>query len=245
MKDKKKIIVLFAYLTILFSLTYFLNDNRKVSFIESNIKNYLIDIYSVFPKVFAKSENINITKYLNDDLNKEINELKDLLELNHTLNEFNYVNATVISRNVDYWLDTITIDKGSKSGIKVNDSVVTKNGLIGKVITVNKDNSIVSLLTNRNNYYVSVSINDDNGLLSGYDEKKNLMLVKGIDKNSEIKIDDIVVTNGLGGIFPSGIYVGKVKKIEKDNYDLSKIVYIDIKDNFKNINYVMVLGRNK
>ena len=71
------------------------------------------------------------------------------------------------------------------------------------------------------------------------------MLVKGIDKNSEIKIDDIVVTNGLGGIFPSGIYVGKVKKIEKDNYDLSKIVYIDIKDNFKNINYVMVLGRNK
>ena len=245
MKDKKKIIVLFAYLTILFSLTYFLNDNRKVSFIESNIKNYLIDIYSIFPKVFAKSENINITKYLNDDLNKEINELKDLLELNHTLNEFNYVNATVISRNVDYWLDTITIDKGSKSGIKVNDSVVTKNGLIGKVITVNKDNSIVSLLTNRNNYYVSVSINDDNGLLSGYDEKKNLMLVKGIDKNSEIKIDDIVVTNGLGGIFPSGIYVGKVKKIEKDNYDLSKIVYIDIKDNFKNINYVMVLGRNK
>ncbi len=245
MKNNKIVIGLFAFLVVFSSLTYFLNVNRKVFKIESFIRNYLIEAYSFLPKVLAKEQHIKLEKYLNESLKKENQDLKELLELNRTLSEFQYVNATVLYRNVNYWLDTITIDKGSKDGIAINDSVVTKDGLIGKIVTVNDKNSIVSLLTTNDNYYVSVRVNDYNGLLYEYDKKENAIKVKGIDKKGKIEVGDEVVTNGLGGIFPSGLYIGKVKKIENDTYDLSKIVYVDTKQNFNNINYVMVVGAKK
>lgn len=245
MKNNKVLIGIFVFLVMFSSLTYFLNNNRKILMIESLIRNYLIEAYSILPKAFAKEETIQLDSYLNDSLKKENEELKRLLELNHTLSEFYYVNATVLYRNVNYWLDTITIDKGKEDGIKVNDSVVTKNGLIGKIITVNQNNSIVSLLTTTDSYYVSVSIKEYNGLVYEYSKEEKALKVKGIDKKGTIEIGDEVVTNGLGGLFPSGLYVGKVKKVENDTYDLSKIVYVDIEENFNAIDYVMVVGSKK
>lgn len=245
MKNNRVLIGIFVFLVLFSSLTYFLNDNRKVLKVESLLRNYLIEAYSILPKAFAKEENIKLDTYLNDSLKKENEELKELLELNHTLSTFYYVNATVLYRNVNYWLDTITIDKGEEDGVKVNDSVVTKNGLIGKVITVNQDNSIIRLLTTKDSYYVSVRVKEYNGLVYEYDQKEKALKVKGIDKKGKIEIGDEVVTNGLGGLFPSGLYVGKVKKVENDTYDLSKIVYVDIEENFNAIDYVMVVGSKK
>ena len=245
MKDNKIVMSIFAFLVVFSSLTYFLNPNRKIMKLESWIRNYAIEAYSLLPKVFAKEENIKLEEYLNSSLEEDNQQLKELLELNRTLSDFEYVNATVLYRNVSYWLDTITIDKGEQDGVRVNDSVVTKNGLIGKVVTVNKDNSVVSLLTTDDSYYVSVSVNGSNGLLYTYDKKEQALKVKGIDKKEEIKEGDAVLTNGLGGLFPKGLYIGKVKKIENDTYDLSKVVYVDVEQNFNDIAYVMVVGAHK
>lgn len=245
MKDNKIVMSIFAFLVVFSSLTYFLNPNRKIMKLESWVRNYAIEAYSLLPKVFAKEENIKLEEYLNSSLEEDNQQLKELLELNRTLSDFEYVNATVLYRNVSYWLDTITIDKGEQDGVGVNDSVVTKNGLIGKVVTVNKDNSVVSLLTTDDSYYVSVSVNGSNGLLYTYDKKEQALKVKGIDKKEEIKEGDAVLTNGLGGLFPKGLYIGKVKKIENDTYDLSKVVYVDVEQNFNDIAYVMVVGAHK
>lgn len=245
MKDNKIVMSIFAFLVVFSSLTYFLNPNRKIMKLESWVRNYAIEAYSLLPKVFAKEENIKLEEYLNSSLEEDNQQLKELLELNRTLSDFEYVNATVLYRNVSYWLDTITIDKGKQDGVRVNDSVVTKNGLIGKVVTVNKDNSVVSLLTTDDSYYVSVSVNGSNGLLYTYDKKEQALKVKGIDKKEEIKEGDAVLTNGLGGLFPKGLYIGKVKKIENDTYDLSKVVYVDVEQNFNDIAYVMVVGARK
>lgn len=245
MKDNKIVMSIFAFLVVFSSLTYFLNPNRKIMKLESWVRNYAIEAYSLLPKVFAKEENIKLEEYLNSSLEEDNQQLKELLDLNRTLSDFEYVNATVLYRNVSYWLDTITIDKGEQDGVRVNDSVVTKNGLIGKVVTVNKDNSVVSLLTTDDSYYVSVSVNGSNGLLYTYDKKEQALKVKGIDKKEEIKEGDAVLTNGLGGLFPKGLYIGKVKKIENDTYDLSKVVYVDVEQNFNDIAYVMVVGARK
>lgn len=245
MKDNKIVMSIFAFLVVFSSLTYFLNPNRKIMKLESWVRNYAIEAYSLLPKVFAKEENIKLEEYLNSSLEEDNQQLKELLELNRTLSDFEYVNATVLYRNVSYWLDTITIDKGEQDGVGVNDGVVTKNGLIGKVVTVNKDNSVVSLLTTDDSYYVSVSVNGSNGLLYTYDKKEQALKVKGIDKKEEIKEGDAVLTNGLGGLFPKGLYIGKVKKIENDTYDLSKVVYVDVEQNFNDIAYVMVVGAHK
>ena len=193
-----------------------------------------------------QTESYTIQKNVNSSLEKEIKELKETLELNKTLTEYEPINATVLSRNKSYWFNTITIDKGKKSGIKNNMAVITKNGLIGKITKVSNYSSEVKLITSDDiKFKVSVSIKtneDDNyAILNGYDKKTGLIKVSGVDKTTNINIDDTVVTSGLGEMFPSGIYIGQVKDIKNDKYNLSKTIYVKTSQDFNDIHYVTVL----
>ena len=199
-----------------------------------------------------KDKNINqdesylIQKNINDSLEKEIKELKDLLELNKTLTEYTPINATILSRNKSYWYNTLTIDKGKKDGIKKDMAVITSKGLIGKISSVSNNSSEIKLITSDDiNFKVSITIKtndiDNFAILNGYDKKTNLIKATGIDKTTNISIGDRVLTSGLGEKFPGGIYIGTVEKIESDKYNLSKTVYIKTYQNFNDIHYVTVL----
>ena len=67
--------------------------------------------------------------------------------------------------------------------------------------------------------------------------------MEGIADNTEIKEGDMVLTTGMGDIFPSGILVGKVSKITKDNFDLARTVEVKSDVNFDDIRYVTILKR--
>ena len=252
-KDKKKntirIIIISVILLILLSVSLLVpHDN---TFIKDGV--ILIEKVLMYPftslnkeKGQTQTESYTIQKNINSSLEKEIEELKKELELNKTLTEYEVENATVLSRNKSYWFNTMTIDKGKKAGIKKNMAVITKDGLIGKISKVSNYSSEIKLITsNDTNFKVSVSIKtndeDNYAILNGYDKKTGLIKLSGIDKTTNINIDDSVLTSGLGEMFPSGIYVGQVKKIENDKYNLSKIVYIQTGQDFNNIHYVTVL----
>lgn len=252
-KDKKKniirIIIISVVLLILLSVSLLVQHDN--TFIKDGA--ILIEKTLMYPftslnkeKEQTQTESYTIQKNINSSLEKEIEELKKQLELNKTLTEYDVVNATVLSRNKSYWFNTMTIDKGKKSGIKKNMAVITKDGLVGKITKVSNYSSEIKLITsNDTNFKVSVSIKtndeDNYAILSGYDKKTGLIKLSGIDKTTNINIDDSVLTSGLGEMFPSGIYVGQVKKIENDKYNLSKIVYIQTGQDFNNIHYVTVL----
>ncbi len=253
-KDKKKsIISLFIILIVLLALLSgsLLITRNKNTFLKDGV--ILIEKIFMYPftalnkeKNETQTESYTIQKNVNESLEKEIQELKEELELNKTLTEYEPINATVLSRNKSYWFNTITIDKGSKSGIKNNMAVITKNGLIGKITKVSNYSSEVKLITSDDvKFKVSVSIKtneDDNyAILNGYDKKTGLIKISGIDKTTNINVDDSVLTSGLGEMFPSGIYVGQVKEIKNDKYNLSKIVYIKTNQDFNDIHYVTVL----
>lgn len=193
-----------------------------------------------------QSESYLIQKNVNTSLETEIQELKDMLELNRTLTEYTPINATILSRNKNYWFNQIMIDKGSKDGIKKDMAVVTKNGLVGKISRVYPHSSEIKLITSDDtNYKVSVTIKTGNGdsyaILNGYDSETECVMVVGVDKMSSVKVGDTIVTSGLGGMFPGGIYVGVVRDIKSDKYDLSKTLYINTFQDFNNIHYVTVL----
>lgn len=197
-----------------------------------------------------QSESYLIQKNVNESLEKEIEELKKALELNKTLTEYDIVNATILSRNRSYWFNNITIDKGKKEGIKEGMAVITKNGLIGKISKTSNHSSEIKLITSDDvNYKVSVAIktndSDNYAILNGYDKKTGLLKVTGVDKTTNVAKDDQVVTSGLGGLFPGGIYVGTVEKIESDKYNLSKTLYIKTAQDFNNVHYVTVLKEKK
>ena len=250
---KNKLLIFFIGILIIILTFVSVNSNRTITKLESFIKDVLIKTNKIITLPLIKQNNETnqdesylIQKNLNESLELEIKELKELLELNTTLTEYEVENATILSRNKSYWFNTLSIDKGEKDGIKKDMAVITSNGLIGKISKVYGSSSEIKLITSNDiNYKVSVSIkinNHDNyAILNGYDQENNLLKVTGVSKTTEAKKGDIVVTSGLGQLFPSGIYVGQVEKVSNDKYDLSKTVYIKTKQDFNNIRYVSIL----
>lgn len=257
-KNKKVVVVLLSIVFVFVLLFFSLKLGRHMGVIEGGLKDFsiLIEKIVMYPftelnsdKDVDQSKSYLIQKNVNSSMANEIEELKDALDLNRTLTEYKPINTTVLSRNKSYWFNTITVDKGSSSGIKVDMAVVTKNGFVGKVSKVSKYSSEVKLITSADvNYKVSVSITTNDGdtyaILSGYNKKTNTVKVTGVDKSSDVQKGDVVLTSGLGGLFPRGIYIGTVESIVRDKYDLSKTLYIKTSQDFNNIHYVTILKEN-
>ncbi len=258
-KNKKRLlnvgIVVVTIILIFISLIL----TREMFFPEKGLKDIVIVTEKIIMYPFTalnkeknvdQSKSYTIQKNVNSSLEKEIEELKSTLQLNKTLTEYKIVNATVLNRNKSYWFNTITIDKGSHDGIKKDMAVVTKNGLVGKTSKVTYNSSEVKLITSDDlNYKVSVSIATDSGdsyaILSGYNKKDGTVKVTGVSKDLQVSPGNVVTTSGIGGLFPRGIYVGEVKSIKSDKYNLSKTLHIKSKEDFNNIHYVTVLKENK
>lgn len=219
-------------------------------FVIDKIDNYreLKDIRVKYEALLNNVDRIDSLMVENIELREQLEDLKEELDITYTINEYSYLNATVIMRNVASWYNTITIDKGSYNGIEVGMAVVNSQGLIGKVVSTTTFTSEVKLLsTSDTNNKISVSIHHNNkkiyGLIKNYNYMKNYLEVEGISNTLEISIDDYVYTSGLGGVFPSGIVIGKVKEITTDEYDLAKIIQVEPIVDFNQVNYVAVLKR--
>ena len=248
---KKRKTIIFSITTILLLVMVYvsLHLERRVNFLENGVKSITSVLSSAVMIPFKafnseknvdQSESYTIQKNINKSLESEIAELKDTLSLNKTFTEYECINATVLTRNKNYWLNTIIIDKGLDNNIGMDMAVITKNGLIGKIVKVYKNSSEVKLITADDiNYKVSVLLSTESGdyygVLSGYSKNSKLLKIKGVDKDSNIKVGDKATTSGIGGIFPKGVYIGKVEKIKEDKYNLSKVVYIKINQDFNNM----------
>lgn len=126
--------------------------------------------------------------------------------------------------------------------------VINSTGVIGKTTNVSTFSSDVKLITTTDtNNKISVTIQSNGkkltGLINGYDYKTKNLEIEGISNTDTVSVGDQVYTSGLGGVFPSGILIGKVKSITTDVYDLSKIINVEPSANFEDINYVTVLKR--
>lgn len=264
------IIILFV---ILMGITaHSLDDDKELNFFEKTIKDSVTfvekifyapigfvkekiemftetkNLYKKYTKLKEKVEKTDLYYAQIEELQKEVTELKSTLELNSTLSEYSYVNATVVNRNVGYWYNTFTIDKGSKNGVDEGDAVITNEGMIGKIIKVSNFSSTVKLLTSDEiNNKISIKIKSDNeshyGLLIGYDSNNNVYKIEGITDSSKIKEGDMVTTTGLTDYFPSGILIGYVSKIVKDEYDLNSIIEVTPSVSFNDISIVTILNR--
>ncbi len=254
-RQKNKLFIFFLGIAVVVLLFVSFMLSREYTFVESLFKDISTVTYKVvmFPFTYLndekdvdQSQSYIIQKNVNSSLEKEIEELKKVLDLKKTMTEYDTVNATVLSRNKNYWFQTLSIDKGSKDGLKKDQVVVTHDGLLGKISKVSRYSALVKLITSDDvNYKVSVSITTEKGdtyaILGGYDSKSKTLKVNGVSRDSGIEKDDTVVTSGMGGLFPRGIYIGTVNRIEDDQYNISKTLYIKTEQDFNDVHYVTVL----
>ena len=274
-KIEGKYIAIIIFILILVILAIYgktLKEERKLNFFESIIKDSFVFCEKIVNAPFKFVSNTiddfrnlkdiqkendilkeNIDKIgaieaENIELKNQIEALKKELNIDYVLTDYEQINATVVSRNVGYWYNTLTIDKGRKNDIEEGMVVINAIGLIGKVIKVSAYSSEVRLITTSDtNNKISVSIsngqNKINGLINGYNYDSNLLEVEGISNTEEVNVGDTVYTSGLGGVFPSGILIGKVVNITTDEYDLAKIINVEPSVSFNDINYVSILKR--
>ena len=266
------IIILIIVVIAIFSFT--LKNNKQPNKLESFIKDTTISIEKVlfwpFKFIIDKVEDykllINIRqKYQlllpevsrieslnaeNIELRRQIEALKQELNITYTINEYEFLNATVISRNVANWYNTITIDKGTYNGVTTDMVVVNSQGLIGKIVSTTTFTSEIRLITTSDTANkISVTIASEgkkiNGLIKDYNYKTKHLEVEGVSNTEYVGIGDYVYTSGLGEIFPSGILIGKVERITTDEYDLAKIIEVKPIADFDDINYIAILKRKE
>ena len=185
---------------------------------------------------------------INLELKAELAELKKINDISSTLVEFDSVKAVVVERNRMYWFNTITINKGKSSGIKEEMAVITGDGLIGRVSKVGNNTSEVKLITTNDvNNKISVMIKtlDDTiyGIMSSYDSDTNSLQVTSTNKKFDNLENSLVYTSGMGGVYPSGILIGKVDSVQNDKYEVSKIINVKPSSQIDNFRFVNILIR--
>ena len=221
-------------------------------FIINKVNDYkeLVNIKKKYSKLLPQVDRIESLNAENIELRKQLETMKKELNIDYTINDYEFLNATVINRDTAHWYNKITIDKGTHNGVEVNMIVVNSQGLIGRVISTTTFTSDVRLITTTDTVNkISITINDGknsvNGLIDKYNYNTGYLEVEGISNTEKINIDSYVYTSGLGGIFPSGILIGKVVNVTTDEYDLAKMIDVEPIANFNDINYVAILKRKE
>lgn len=202
---------------------------REVIFIVEISLSFLIVRYH-YGKRYGTIENIyredtDIVNY--KELVAENIRLKEILDIKKDISSFKrIVVGQVISIKPYIFPVEISINKGSEDGVRENMTVLSKDmSLIGRVIEVNKNTSLVMTVFNKQSKIsVIVDSTREIGILEGGNIP--LLSVKYISSDSQVQKGDTVVTSGYSDFYPKGIRVGRITKIEKNPDTLFLKIYV-------------------
>lgn len=184
------------------------------------------------------------------EIKEENKELRKTLDKSNSIRDFNPIQATVLSRTPERWVEQVTINKGKQDGVRANMAVITADGMVGKIQIASKFSSTVQLLTGFDQFNrISATIsrekgNDIFGLIEEYDKETNSLHFKIIEESeTDIKKGEQVVSSGMGGVFPAGLIIGTVKEVVPDQYGLTRTALVKPAADMFEINNVIVVDR--
>lgn len=183
-------------------------------------------------------------------LKEDNEELRKTLDKTESIRDFNPIQATVMSRSPERWSEQLTLNKGSQAGIEDNMAVITADGMIGKIHTTSTFTSTVQLLTGFDQFNrISAMIGREDekdifGVIEEFDKESHSLLFKIIESSErDIEKGELVVSSGMGGLFPSGLVIGTVKDVVPDQYGLTQTALVKPAADMYKINHVIVVDR--
>ena len=204
---------------------------------------------NIFANLTTDQETLSELKQENAELqarNAELEEseqtakrLQDLLNLQDSYS-LQSQGARITSGSTDSWTSTITINLGTASGAGVGMPVTASNGVIGQIIESGLTSSTVRLLSDENSS-VSAMIQSTRaqGMLNGSATGQLTLDLIGTDQT--VNVGDVVVTSGLGGVFPKGLPLGKVTNVEKNPGSLYLEITVEAYATTENFEEVLVI----
>ena len=133
------------------------------------------------------------------------------------------VTATIIANSASTWFQSCLLDKGNSDGVRKGMAAVTPLGVVGQVISTSAHSAKVLLLTDPNSGVdVVIQRTRARGIVSGSLDQKTIM--KYVKRSEDIQVGDRLITSGLDGVFPKGLMVGTVTKVQKQNLGLFQYI---------------------
>ncbi|MBS1232558.1 MAG: mreC [Nitrospirae bacterium] len=254
---------LLLFLFILISLSLMTYQSNRTPFLPLKSLNSALNVFydmkvsvkefisAPFRRMFLREEENRRLKTELSQLLKEQQVWREAFRENQKLREVlalkekeqHYVTAArVVARGTDQWSHTLILDKGLTDGIKKDMVAITDKGLVGKISDVSPSYAYLLLLTDINfSAAVRLQENRTEGVLSGTGFRA--CQLKYIPYEEELKLGAAVVTSGLDSIFPGGIPLGYISKINKKESGLFQYIeVIPYVDNTK-IEVVAIIRR--
>lgn len=173
------------------------------------------------------------------EMELENSRLKNLMEFSSDT-PHKKVLAQVVAWDSSSDFQTLRINKGKKDGISLQSTVVTAKGLVGYVYRITSQFSdVLTILDPNNRTDALIQRTRSHGVLEGYSDGRTLM--KYVTRSEPVILGDIVLTSGLGNVYPKGIRIGNVARIERESYGITQHVEIIPSVDFSRLEEVMVL----
>lgn len=154
--------------------------------------------------------------------------------------DFASIGAHVTGRPTNSQQRSILIDRGTGSGVRLGDAVIAAGGLVGQVVGVTPWNARVRLITDTDSgVAVLVQRTRANGIVRG--SLQGPLQLDFIDKKTPPVRGDVLLTSGLGGVYPKGIVVGEVTEVAAPQTDLFAVITVASRVDIDRIEEVLVL----
>jgi rod shape-determining protein MreC len=187
------------------------------------------------------------TQHEFEEMKRENVRLRNLIGIQSKL-EYETVIAEVVAKSPQNIYKTIIVNRGKESGIERWMPVVAyQDGMkcvVGKVIDVQPFSARIQPLIDQSNY-IGAMLKDTrySGLLVGQSPVSEQCLLQYIDRRAEIAYGDMVVTSGMGGIFPKGIPIGEVVSVSKKTYGIFQEAMVQPTVDFGRLEEVYIITK--
>jgi rod shape-determining protein MreC len=195
----------------------------------------------------ARQQN-QILKRENLDLYSKLQQTQEVLQQNGRLRELlAFVDeldrpalpAQVIGEDASNWARTILIDKGTQSGLINGLPVVSAQGVVGRIIKIAPNSARILLITDASSAVAAlIQRTRTRGVVRGRGD--NLSIEYTL-RDADIKLGDLLITSGMGGVFPKGLPLGRVETVEKGQFGLFQQVKAMPTVDFTHLEEVMVI----
>ncbi len=179
-------------------------------------------------------------------LRNENERLRGLLSLEETYGDYEMVGARVVAKDPGAWYSAFKIDKGTADGLKKYDAVMTDKGLVGYIYEVGSTwSSVVSVIDSKSAAGCIIERTGDTAVVEGSVE----LMTEGnchlsyLSRDAEVAVGDFVETSGLGGIYPEGLLIGKIKSLSVDSQGLYYEAVVEPAVDFERVAEVMVIRK--
>lgn len=178
-----------------------------------------------------------------EETGRENQRLMTLLNLRETTS-FAYVTSRVIGRDATNWFHSLIIDRGYRHGLDRHMAVVVPGGLVGQVIEVGPLTAQIQLITDpMSSVGVLLETSRVTGLLEGVHVDR--LRIKYLPILAEVRVGEVVMTSGLGGVYPKGIPVGRVVAVQKRSGALFQEAIVEPSIGLSRLEEVLVIARER